>query len=254
MILGRWKIATLILFAAQITAAGAGVNVACEDEKDPSKVVAPGRESRLERQNTKLEAYSQELTIRIKARESEWIQMAQQAIRDPAVQQAKPDSVLFDEYRRARDQLFANGLRLIGIEALYEDRQAAIEARSPEADRETATLLKEIKQLERKFEASADLRPLIAKWKAELAGLLVKQGQEDAELHELTAQIAALKAKMNSYETAMSKLRAEIEQKAAQTLKLSVLREDLATLREMRSSVDRQIEQLKFDARAPQQR
>jgi hypothetical protein len=73
---------------------------------------------------------------------------------------------------------------------------------------------------------------------------------EDLSLRELNEQIDSLKFLKSVYEKLLPQLKLLNEQERADRVKQALVREDLASFREMRSSVDKRIEQLKFDSRS----
>jgi RNA polymerase sigma factor (sigma-70 family) len=293
MMLARWKAAAIAVLTAGITAAGAG-GLALQEGDEPqaaattrgngqsSKVVRPGRESPIERQIGRLRAYSEELAKGIRARENEWIELAQDAtvnLRDPpgAPPPVMPQRIQVDEYRRVREQLFQINLRLIETESLLEDRQAEVEARRAEVGVEVATLLRELEQVERRLDRAdertrlrsdpklgqerrpfdrmkEDVHDLIARWKDAQAAGFSRPGESTATLQELKAQIDAMKARKSSYERLLGPLQATIRNGMSGALKLFLTREDLATLREERAAVEKRIEQLIDEARAARSR
>ena len=199
--------------------------------------------------------------------------------------QAKRNQASLDEYRQVRGQLFETNMKLIETEALFKNRKAELSAREagvdPELlaqkrikdalrkDPEIASLMKEIEQVQRKVDMAdyrtrnqsdpslvhpsrqleamkQDLRDLIARKQEELASL---GADEDTSLHELNGQIDSLKARKNSYEKLLSQLQVTNQKEGSVAARMALAREDLASLREMRASVEKRIEQLEFDSR-----
>jgi uncharacterized protein involved in exopolysaccharide biosynthesis len=74
--------------------------------------------------------------------------------------------------------------------------------------------------------------------------------QEDASIRELelAAQLDSLKVLKGAYEKHLPRLKLLDEQMWEDAVKLAMVREDLAGYREMRASVEKRIEQLKFDS------
>src|SRR5438093_1092836 len=116
MMLAKWEMATIVVLTIGITAAGAGglalqeadepqTAVTTKGREEPSKIVPPGGQSPLEKQISKLKANSVELSSRIKAKENEWIQLAQKSIIDLTGPPATPNRASLDEYGRVWDQL-----------------------------------------------------------------------------------------------------------------------------------------------------
>jgi hypothetical protein len=70
----------------------------------------------------------------------------------------------------------------------------------------------------------------------------------DPSLRALNEEVGSLRLKKSIYEKLLPRLKLLDEQAVADSVKLALVREDLDSFREMRSSVDKRIEQLKFDA------
>jgi capsular exopolysaccharide synthesis family protein len=196
-------------------------------------------------------------------------------------------SVSINEYRRVRDQLFNTNMQLIEAEILFKTRQDEINARSagidPELllqrrikdtlrkDPEIAALIKDIDQVQQKVEMAdyrarfrsdpslvhlqrqletmkQDLRVLCDQKKEALTAEFRAQGIGNEPLQELSANISSMKSKKSGYEAFLTKLKLSNKEEGADALKLALVREDLASFREMRSYVDKQVEQLKFDS------
>ena len=66
---------------------------------------------------------------------------------------------------------------------------------------------------------------------------------------QLNAQIDSLKARKGSYEKLLSQLKVTNQKEGSIAARMALAREDLASLREMRTSVEKRIEQLEFDSR-----
>jgi RNA polymerase sigma factor (sigma-70 family) len=284
MMLAKWKMIAMVVMTIGITTVGAGGLMLAEGDEpqtgvttkakgETSKVVAPGRASPQEKQIKKLMAYSDELTASITEKQKEWLQWAQNGAVDLDPPSAVPQPVSFAQYRHVRDQLFAVNMQLIETEALAEERQAEIETRSSGVDPEIRSLLKEMEQLEHKIDIAAermrlrsdpklsherrpfekmkeDVHDLIEKWKEGLTAGFPKRGEDNATLQELEAQINSMKAKKSAYEKILTQLKQLNEREGADAVKQALVREDLASFRQMRSSIEKRIEQLKYDASA----
>jgi len=198
---------------------------------------------------------------------------------------ARQDLASLDEYRQVRERLFETNLKLMETEALFKNRTAELEALEAELDPqvlaqrrikaalhkdpEIVSKMKEIDQAQRKADMAEvragnrtdpslvplareletlkqDLREFIA-WKQEELTLL--HAAEDPLLHELRGQIESLKVRKDTYERLVSKLQVTNQYEGSVTARMTLAREDLSTLREMRMSVDKRIEQLEFDSR-----
>jgi hypothetical protein len=82
-----------------------------------------------------------------------------------------------------------------------------------------------------------------------LKGELGERETPGPSLRELNEQVDSLKFLKGIYEKLLPPLKLLSEQERADRVKLALVREDLASFREMRSSVEKRIEQLKFDSR-----
>jgi hypothetical protein len=192
--------------------------------------------------------------------------------------------VTIDEYRQIRQRLFDTNLKLIETEALLKKRQDELSARTAGADPEllaerrvqdalrndpaVAELMKNIDALQRKAEAAKyragspsdpslvhlsrqledlkkDLRDLINRKREEL---VLQLPDEDPSLRALNDQIDSLKFLKSIYQKLLPQLRVSNAQEKADEVRLALLREDLASFREMRSAVEKRIEQLTFDS------
>ncbi len=91
-----------------------------------------------------------------------------------------------------------------------------------------------------------DLRELIAEKQEELN---LAHAGEDPLVHELHGQIDSLKVRKDTYEKLVSKLQVTNQKEGSIAARMTLAREDLNTLRGMRSLVDQRIEQLEFDSR-----
>jgi hypothetical protein len=195
-----------------------------------------------------------------------------------------PTGVTIDEYRQIRQRLFETNLKLIETEALLKRREDEVLASNagtdPELlaqrwtrdalrnDPEIAALLRDIDEVQRKLKLAdyrarnADdpsrvhLSRQLETLKENLQNLVARKQQEIAaqpdsaepSLRELNAQLDSLKLLKGVYEKLLSRLKLSNGQEKADEVKLALVREDLASLREMRASVAKRIEQLKFNA------
>jgi hypothetical protein len=304
MMLAKWKTIAMVVMTIGITTVGAGGLMLVEGDEpqtavttkakgETSKVVVPGRESPQEKQIKKLMAYSDELTARIREKQSELLQLTQEGAVDLESPLATPRRVSFDQYRHVRDQLFALNMQLIETEALFEERQAEMETRSAGVDPEVllqrrkmdalrkdsaiAELMKNIDQIQQRV-TQANYRVRFASdpslvhlqrqleiMKRDLKDLCERKGQAlevefrtqgvgNESLQELNAQIASMTAKKRSYEKLLSQLKQLNERERADAVKQALVREDLASFRQMRAAVEKRIEQLKYDAGAARPR
>jgi hypothetical protein len=236
-----------------------------------------------EHQIRRLEEYSAGLHARIKEKEKQWIELA----RKPDVDRppgAGLQVVSIEEYRQVRQRLFELNLKLIETEALLQHREAEVRARAagvdPEIlfqqrvkdalrkDPEIAALMVEIDELQRKVELAAararsqadpsrvQMSQQLQEMKTQLRDLvdrkreeLVAQGvHEDSSLHDLNVELDSLRVLKSCYEKLLPQLRPPQEQEGADEVRRTLVREDLAKLREMRDAVEKQIEQLRFDS------
>jgi capsular exopolysaccharide synthesis family protein len=200
-----------------------------------------------------------------------------------------PQRVSADEYRRVRDQLFTLNMQLIETEALLRTREDEIKAQAagidPEEllrrrkkdalrrDPDIAALMKTMEQTQQKIELATyrarsrsdpslvhmqrqlddmrrDLRALCERKSEELDAAFRTQGVGNESLQQLSAQIGSMRARKRSYEELLPRLKLLNEQEGTDTVKLALVREDLASFREMRASVEKRIEQLRFDSQA----
>jgi capsular exopolysaccharide synthesis family protein len=198
-----------------------------------------------------------------------------------------PKGVSIDEYRRVRDSLFMTNMQLIELEAQHQTRldeinaeaagvepEVLIQKRVKEAlrkDPEVVAAMREIDQVQNKVDLAVyrarsrsdpslvhlqrqlesmkqDFAELCGRKSAELNEQFHSQGMGNQPLHELTTQIASLRVKKTRYEKLLPQLTLSNQQEGADAVKLALVREDLASFREMRSSVEKKIEQLKFDS------
>jgi hypothetical protein len=191
--------------------------------------------------------------------------------------------VTIDEYRQIRQRLFDTNLKLIETEALLKRRQDELRASEARVDPEllaqrriqgalrkdpaVAALMKDVDELRRKTELTKsranpsdpslvhmarqledlknELRDLTTRKSEEL---VLQQADADPSLRELNDQIDSLKFLKSIYEKLLPQLKVSNEQEKADEVRMALLREDLASFREMRSSVEKRIEQLKFDS------
>ena len=123
--------------------------------------------------------------------------------------------------------------------------QADYQSRPPA--RTSPSVIREARQLEAMKQA---LRVLIVQKKEKLTVQARNEDEGAVSLRELKAQIDSLKARKSSYEKLLSQLRVANEKLASVAARMALVREDLASLREMRASVEKRIVQLEFDARA----
>jgi capsular exopolysaccharide synthesis family protein len=203
-------------------------------------------------------------------------------------QAGKANQVTLEEYRQVREQLFATNMKLIETEALFKNRQAEINARmagvDPDVlfqkrmkealrkDPEIAQLMKEIDQVQRRVEMAdyrtrapsdpslvhlrrqldalkQDLHDLAARKQEELGGQIRELGVEGATLQELTGQIESMKIRKSSYDKLLNQLELATKKEATVSAQIALVREDLTSLRDMRMSVEKRMEQLEFDSR-----
>jgi capsular exopolysaccharide synthesis family protein len=201
-----------------------------------------------------------------------------------ALPHAKRNQASLDEYRQVRGQLFETNMKLIELEAQFRNRKAELSAAEagvdPELlaqkrmkdvlrkDPEIASLMKEIEQAQLKVDMAdyrtrnrsdpslvhssrhleamkQELRDLISRKQDEMGSM----GPEDGMLHELNGQIESLKVRKGSYEKLLSQLQVTNQKEGSVSARMALAREDLASLREMRASVEKRIEQLQFDSR-----
>ncbi len=172
--------------------------------------------------------------------------------------QAMPSRVTLEEYKQVREELFRTNMKLIEAESAYRNREDEIKARGagvdPELllqkrikdalrkDPEIASLMKEIDQAQRKLHA------LIARKQEELTLQFRSQGEGGPPLQELNEQIDALKARKSGYEKLRTQLQVANQKVGSAAARMALAREDLASLRQMRTSVEKWIEQLRYDA------
>ena len=90
-----------------------------------------------------------------------------------------------------------------------------------------------------------DLRELIVRKQEEFGSL----GAEDGSLREMIGQIDALRTRKTSYEKLLSQIQVTNQKEGSVAARMALVREDLSSLKEMRTSVERRIEQLEFDSR-----
>jgi capsular exopolysaccharide synthesis family protein len=178
-------------------------------------------------------------------------------------------------------------MQLIETEALLRTRQEEINAQAagvdPEElvrrrkkdvlrkDPEVAALMKNMDQTQQKIKWASDrtrsrsdpslvhlqrqhddmkqdLRELLDRKSEELNAAFHTQGVGNESLQELNAQIASMSAKKRSYEKLLPQLELLNKQEGTDAVKLALVKEDLNSFREMQASVEKQIEQLKFDS------
>ena len=199
--------------------------------------------------------------------------------------QATRKQASLDEYRQVRGHLFEINLKLLETEALFQHRKAELSAREAEMapellaqkrikdalrkDPEIVLLMNEIEQVQRTVDMANDrkenrndpslartsrqlevlkhdLRDLIARKQEELALLGV---DEDPALRELSEQTDSLKVRKGVYEKLLGQLTVINQKEGSIAARMALAREDLNSLREMRTKVDVRIEQLEFNSR-----
>jgi capsular exopolysaccharide synthesis family protein len=202
--------------------------------------------------------------------------------------QVMPNRVSLDEYRQVRGSLFETNMLLIEADAQCENRKAEAEALSagvdPELliqkrvrdalhkDPEIVHMMKEIDQVQHKADMAGyraklksdpslrhalqqvetmkqDFQALIVRKKEELTTHFREQGTDGGEIQQLTAQVKSLRARKSSYETLLAQLQVTNQKEGSDAIKMGLAHEDLASIREMRTTVDKYIEQLQFDSR-----
>jgi capsular exopolysaccharide synthesis family protein len=202
---------------------------------------------------------------------------------------AMPNRVSVDEYKRVREQLFSTNMDLIEAEAVLKNRQAEIDARAAGMDPELllqrqveeglrsdpviASLHSQIEfarhkvdEATRRTRSPADpsrvaaqrhlltlqsrLKDLSERKRTELTLHDREHGGADGQsLLALTTQIEAMKIQRSSYEQLLNKMDVINRQQGTDSVRIALVREDLGSLRGMKESVQRRIEQLHFDAR-----
>jgi len=202
---------------------------------------------------------------------------------------AMPNRVSVDEYKRVREQLFSTKMDLIEAEAVLKNRQAEIDARAAGMDPDlllqrqvedglrndpAITSLRsqiefaqhKVAEATRRARSPADpsrvaaqrhllslqsqFKDLSARKRTELASHYREHGGgEGLSLLELTTQIEAMKTRRTSYEQLLNKMDVVNRQQGTDSVRIALVREDLGSLRGMKESVQRRIEQLHFDAR-----
>jgi hypothetical protein len=174
----------------------------------------------------RLEKYSLELSAIIDEKQNEWIQIAQKGIvglrASPAVA-ASPTAPLAPA--GSDDSSLSVAVpRRVSMDEYRQIRQRFFE---------TTLKLFETEALRKRREVQLSVR---------------EAGEEDPSLHDLNDQIGSLVVLKSAYEKLLSQLQFVNEQDGADSVKLALVREDLASFRQMHSSVEKRIEQLKFDA------
>jgi capsular exopolysaccharide synthesis family protein len=247
-----------------------------------------------------LEDYKSDLTEQIHMQEQTWLALAGNSdivLVDPppssrgsTLPSAKPSQVSIDDYKRARDQLFAITLDLIEAESLLKHRQAELEVRTSGVDpvllrekridevlrndSEIASLQLQIEKarqtldhVKRVARSASDPALLNARqrllslqkqlgslWDRKRTDLAARPhenlGGEDQSLVELKAQIENMKIRKSYYEQHVNNMQVKNQQQSTDAVKVALIREDLSSLRAMKDSVQKRIEQLRFDSRS----
>jgi len=204
--------------------------------------------------------------------------------------QAVPSKVSAEEYKRTREQLFTTTLDLIEAESLLKHRQTKVYAqlgtmdpalllqrRLDEALRNDPQITSLRVQLEKARQNTEHVRYLARSpgdpsrrraeqtlatlqkrhdefWdrrRAELAMQFHEDGgEEDPSQFELKAQIETLKTRKSYYEQLLNTMKLQNNEQATDSVKVAMIREDLTSLKAMKDSMRKRIEQLQFDSRS----